>query len=420
MVFGRQRFAGVLGLVALAGAVTAGVGACGGGGSGGPSSPGGGGSSGNLSQRPKPAVGLFDTGRVHEVSLMISDDDWQSIIADSRGDEWRHATATYDGVTLEDVGVRPAGESSRFPGNQKMSIRIKFDAFAGGGKFGGYSDVNVKGEYDDQSMMRERLALGVFAALMPAPQAAHTTLTVNGASRGLFTLREDWDSTSIAAHFSPPFGPLYRVRGALPPADPYAYVNDDPASYVPLPWERHIKDTARGDEVLPPFLKALPDYSQFETFVDVNDLLAYLAAAELVMTTDGLIGGSGASDHFQYFDPQSGKFFVLPWDPDNTFGSQGEMPTKSISSKLERNALTLVVLDRSDLRSAFHAKITEAMAAIPVSAVQAQADMIYNQIKDAAHADTIKAFSNDSFDWSLTDVKTFTAARYANLQTQLQ
>jgi spore coat protein CotH len=95
---------------------------------------------------------------------------------------------------------------------------------------------------------------------------------------------------------------------------------------VPVPWERHIKDTARGDEVIAPFLKSLPDFATLENYVDVNDLLAYLAAAAILMTTDGLVGGSGASDHYQYFDPKSGKFFVLPWDPDNTFGSQDEMP----------------------------------------------------------------------------------------------
>jgi len=235
----------------------------------------------------------------------------------------------------------------------------------------------------------------------------------------VFTLREDWDSTSLAEHFSAPMGPLYRLRPELPTMDPYLYVNDDPASYVPVPWERHIKDTARGDDVIAPFLKSLSDPSMLESFVDLNDLLAYLAAAEIVMTTDGLIGSTGASDHFEYFDPASGKFFVLPWDPDNTFGSQDEMPTKSIYSKLGRNAMTIIVRDRPDLQSAYRAKIREAIGTIPLATVQAQADMIYNQIKDAAHADTVKMYPNDAFDWGLMNIKEFAAARYANLEMQL-
>jgi len=414
------RVVGRFGL-AMAVALVAGAGACGGGGGGGATTTGSGGGSGggNLKQRPAPAAPLYDDTRLHELSLMMSPEDWQSILDDSRGDEWRHASVTYDGVVVDDVGVRPSGESSRFPGNQKMSLRVKFDAFEGNGKFGGYGDVNVKGEYDDGSMMRERLAFFVFAQLMPTPKTAHTTLTVNGDSRGVFTLREDWDEDAISEHFTEPYGPLYRLRPPLPTADPYAYVNDDPNSYVPLPWERHIKMTASGDEVVPPFLKALPDYSTLDQYVDIPDLMAYIAAAEIVMTTDGLIGSTGAADHFQYYDPQSGKFFVLPWDPDNTWGSQGEMPTKSIYSKLGRNALTIVVRDRTDLRDAYIKKIGEAINTVPLEMVQAKADAMYAQIKDAAHADTIKMFPNDTFDWNVGNIKDFAAQRYANLHMQL-
>ena len=51
--------------------------------------------------------------------------------------------------------------------------------------------------------------------------------------------------------------------------------------------------------------------------------------------------------------------------------------------------------------------------------LQGKADAIYAQIKDAAHADTVKMFSNDSFDWGLMDIKGFAASRYADLQMQL-
>ena len=136
-----------------------------------------------------------------------------------------------------------------------MSIRIKFDAFDGQGEFGGYEDINVKGEYDDGSMMRERLALFVFGQLDPRAQDGPRPLVVNGDLRGLFTLRQDWDATSIAEHFSQPVGPLYRLRPSSEAEDPYVYINDDPASYVPLPWDRHITKAARGDEVIAPFLQ---------------------------------------------------------------------------------------------------------------------------------------------------------------------
>jgi spore coat protein H len=387
-------------------------------GGGGQSSDGGGGG-GSLSQRPAAAVPIFDGARVHEIALEMSAADWRSIIDDARGNEWRHATVTYDGVVVEDVGVRPAGEGSRFPGNPKMSIRIKFDAFEGQGMFDGYRDVNVKGTIDDTSMLRERLSLYFFGLLMPAPKAAHARLVVNGELHGLYTLREDWDETSVATHFSPPLGPLYRLRPPDNVTDPYVYKGADPALYVPLPWDPRIKEAARGDDVVPTFLQALADPAAFETIVDVDNLIAYIAASAITMTTDGLAGSSGIDDHFQYFDPSTGKFVVLPWDLDNTFGSQGETPEKLIYSRLGRNVMTTVVRDRSDLRARYKAKVADAMASIPIATLHAEADRIHAQIRDAAHEDPKKTFPNDTFEWSVGNVKDFAAARYANLQGQL-
>src|SRR4029078_10815210 len=80
---------------------------------------------------------FFDDTRMHEVRLFMSDDDFTSILQDSRGDDMRKPTFSIYGVLMANVGVRPAGESSRVPGNQKMSMRVEFDAFEMHKKMGG-------------------------------------------------------------------------------------------------------------------------------------------------------------------------------------------------------------------------------------------------------------------------------------------
>src|SRR5262249_31944610 len=227
-------------------------------------------------------------------------------------------------------------------------------------------------------------------------------LTVNGNLRGLFTLREDWDSTSIAEHFTEPVGPLYRLRPLLPTDDPYKYLGDDPTKYVPVPWERHINKAARGDEVIAPFLQAIgTNPAPLESVADVDDLLAYLAGSTICMLTDGFVGDTGVADHFQYFDPASGKFFILPWDPDNSFASHGETPDRYLYARFSHNALALVVRDQGDYRQRYKMKIASAMATVPAGMLQAQADAIYAQIRDTAHGDPLKRFPNDTFDWNL-------------------
>jgi len=396
------------------------VGACGGGEASrnpitrGPGTPDAG---DGLSVRPQPAAPVHDDTRLHQAELTMSADDWQSIIDDTRGDELRHAKLTYDGVVVDDVGVRPAGESSRMPGNSKQSIRVKLDAF-GHGKFAGLKEINIKGEYDDYSMMRERLAYFVFRQVLPTPQAAHVRLMVNGAVRGLYTIREVWDADSIAAHFSQPLGPLYRVRGIVG-TDPYAYLGTDTSKYTPLPWESHIDKPARGDEVIPSFLDVINNNpAMIESVVDTEDLVTYLAAFAVVMCTDGFVGDHGVSDHFQYFDPSSGKFLILPWDPDNTFSSQDELPTRSITKSFSRSALSRAVANSSDLYSRYVAKINTVMSTVPLTALQGEVDTIYQQIQQAAYEDPFKAFTNAEFDWSASHIKDFVAQRYASLQAQ--
>jgi spore coat protein CotH len=372
----------------------------------------------NLAVRPEPAFAIFDFLRMHEIALSMAPADWQSILDDSRGDEDRHATLTYDGVVVADVGVRPSGESSRFPGNPKMSLHIKFDAFPGRGPFGGLGELKLKGQWADDSMMRERLAFHVYGAAVPVPQEADARLVVNGDVRGLYTVVQVWDAESIHEHFpARPPGPLYRIRGGVD--DPYKYLGDDPKLYMPLPWEPHIDVTARGDDVIGWFLRGLaaspPDLAGV---ADVDQLLGYLAASTLVMNTDGMVGDTGVEDHFEYFDPGSGRFSVLPWDCDNTFGSANEKPDRSIYTHFGRTVPATIVRDSADLAQRYKEKIRSIIAAVPAGVLQAEADSIYQQIADTVHADPVKRSTNGAFDWSVGYIKDFIAQRYAFVAAQ--
>src|SRR5581483_5697080 len=252
------------------------------------------------------------------------------------------------------------------------------------------------------------------------PAVAHGRLVVNGQLRGLYTIRQVWDSQSVQEHFPAPVGPLYRLR---PPngVDPYVFMGADSAAYVPAPWEPHVGHPARGDDVVGAALAALPaGAGAMEQVFDKDALLGYLAASAVVMNTDGFVGVYGYADHFQYFDPQTGRFFILPWDPDNTFSSQGEMPNRGLYDRFDGNSLAKVVHESADLRAQYEARIAATMAAVPAAALQAEADRIYAQIRDVAYEDPFKLFpDNGTFDWNLMYVKNFIAQRYAWLAQQL-
>ena len=95
------------------------------------------------------------------------------------------------------------------------------------------------------------------------------------------------------------------------------------------------------------------------------------------------------------------------------------MPDRKIYARFSKSVLTLTVRDVAAFRARYKAKITAVMAAVPVPAIQAEIDRIYQQIKDVAHEDPLKGFSNDAFDWNPAYLKSFIAARYADVANQV-
>jgi spore coat protein CotH len=367
------------------------------------------------------SVAFFDDSRVHEVRLWMSDDDFTSILEDSRGDEMRNATFSIDGVVMANVGVRPSGESSRVPGNQKMSMRVEFDAFAMGKKMGGVDEIKLSGSWDDPFIVRDRLAYWVYRQVMPAPRETAAQVWVNGQPRGVFEIEEVWGKEALVARSLDPSGPMYRLRG-LTNTDPYEYKGAAPAAYVPLPWDpvgRMTVDPA-ADTVIGAALQvvAAEDPASLATVMDVDMLLTYFAVSAILSNTDGFTGPLEVDDHYQRYDTATGRFVILPWDPDNTFGSLNDLPDADIFLNYQRCVITRMIAG-GPLQEQFFAKLEDVMNRVPADAIKGQADAIYNQISDAAAYDETKMYPTDSFVWSLGYVKAFIDGRYASIPTQI-
>jgi spore coat protein CotH len=365
------------------------------------------------------AVDFFEEGKIHEVRIWMSDEDFTSIIQDTRGDELRSATFSINGTVMANVGIRPSGESSRVPGNQKMSMRIEFAGFDKGKRMGGFDEIKVSGSWDDPFIVRDRLAYWLYRQVMPAPREVPAQVWINGQPRGIFEIEEIWGKEALMSRFADPNGPLYRLRG-LTNTDPYAYYGTDTTKYVPLPWDPKGKtDPATEDTLIANALRVVNEEpARLGDVMDVDMLLTYFAVSAIASNTDGFTGPFEVDDHYQYYDPQTGKFVILPWDPDNTFGSINDLPDADIYLNYERCILTRMVRD-GILHDAYLTKLEDVMNRVPARAVKEQADAIFNEISSAAANDTTKMYPTDSFVWSLTYIKDWTDKRYASIRSQI-
>lgn len=307
--------------------------------SGGGSDAGNGSPSG--STREDGAPRLFDPSLVHEISVDYEESDYTAMIeafTESGEKDWIEVTATVDGVTYERAGLRLKGNSSlmglrrgspdRPEGStdaetpEKLPWLIRLDEFVDGQRHQGYADIVVRSNNSTTSL-NEAVALDLLdGASLASQQAISTSFSVNGGEPVLrLAIEHPDDDAWQDRSFAEP-GALYKAEST----GDWSYRGDDPEAYA------DVFDQEGGKKVAD--LTPLIDFLQFineaddETFVaelpdrlDVDAFATYLAMMDLTENFDDIDGpGNNA---YLWWDEESGRFTLVPWDLNLAFGAMG-------------------------------------------------------------------------------------------------
>ena len=98
------------------------------------------------------------------------------------------------------------------------------------------------------------------------------------------------------------------------------YIDDDLDSYSTI-WESSITDTTKSDHRrVVNALKNISEKNNIETYMDVDNLLKYMAVHVFSVNEDSL---SGSMAHNYYLYEYNGKLNILPWDYNLSFGGMG-------------------------------------------------------------------------------------------------
>lgn len=362
---------------------------------------------------------LFNDNELNDVRLTIAPADWDSIIQDTRGDEYRTAVLSWKEITIDQVAIRPSGSASRYPGNQKMSLRLDFNEFVPGRKFLGLGSLKLDG-LREGTLIRERFTYDVYRSrLRIVPRAVHCRLFVNGEYRGVYEIEERVSDGMVKRRYNSAHeGNLYRIRVTRPEA--FAYRGSNPALYTPEPWERHSNETSSDHADVPRFLDILNNRpADLSTVCDLENLTDYLACEAAVISYDGVLRNEGLPHNFYVYDrPETDKMELIPWDLDQTWDVN--QTDRSIWFNFETTALARVVRATPALNELYRKKIREiiATATLPENLAK-RIDFIYEQIKDAAHADPYKLRTNAEFDSYPAYFKEVARRRYVSLSAQL-
>ncbi|MBU2950080.1 CotH kinase family protein [Tamlana agarivorans] len=258
------------------------------------------------------------------------------------------AEVFYEGKQWYRVGVRFKGNSSLQSSWQngvlKLSFKLDFDEFEDdypqidNQRFYGFKKFSLKNNYDDKSMLREKVATDVFrnAGLVASHTAFYTLYVDYGDGPqyfGLYTLVEEVDGSVLDTQFFDDDGNLYKPDG-------------DAASFASGTYneEEYVKKT-NEDEAdfsdVQSLLTAINDgvrttnaetwRSNLESVFDTDVFLKYLAVNTVVQNWDTY--GRMTHNYYLYNNSETGKLTWIPWDNNEALqdGKMGGSPNLDFS-----------------------------------------------------------------------------------------
>lgn len=377
---------------------------------------------------PDSSNAVFDDETFAAFELTMDPADWQSIVDDPHNDAWRRASMRWQGETVEDVGVRASGVTTRRPGDPKPSLRLDFDAFVAGREWRTFEQIRLDGFFRDETFLRDRLSYWVHrSAGLVAPRAAHATLVVNGTPKGVYGLEETVRKELVKRAWGENDGLFYEARHVQSSEpDPYRWQGPDPGLYVPFPFEPKTDETVAGDPGRVVLLLDLLNNSPLSErrdlldarILDVDRFLRYLAALQMLADYDGITASWGSNNHYWYVPTATGRFVIIPWDPEFSLGLFGMSPSRSLFEGMDRTAAARWVAQDPASRALFLERARDLLDRV-FPALEGKIDHHFAQIRDAVHADPHVRHGLAAFDAGPARLKDWIRQRMDYVRTQL-
>lgn len=275
-------------------------------------------------QELDPSTALFPSDEVLEIRLWIPDEGIDSLKADPYTEV--EAAVAFEGAYLWPVAVRIKGQAGSLRSiTSKAALRVSLDRYVEGGELRGLENLTLNNMVQDYSFFHERTAYTLLErGGAPAPRTAYVSLYVNDELKGLYLNIESQDDNFLARWFDSADGNLYEGEyGEDIPYGGYANLDQDQQGSADV--------TDRSDlAALAAVLEQTPSedlVDDLEALVDVDTTLRVLAGEVVTGHWDGYF--YYPNNYRLYHDPSTGRFTLLAWGMDQTFGYNGSLTTAS-------------------------------------------------------------------------------------------
>jgi spore coat protein CotH len=362
----------------------------------------------------------FDETFLATYDITLPAAEWSAMVSNLEDNTWRHCTVVWRGETYADVGIHPAGQSSREPEHsRKPSVWLSFKEFVPGREFHGYERVKLDAMADDPAMVRERLAYSLYAARgVPAPRIMHCKVNINGAYLGLYVVEERVNKEFVTKRFGKTtLNQVYKWTEQHAdfdyqpgwPGTEYAQAEPLGGGTASSMWEARIETLPPDGDSIRELARLInQDPANAGTKFDIDEFINFMAVEVASGETDGYIGNNSTNpaefytgNIYLYQNPANGKYVVMVWDRDQSFWRGPRLPTHpgtyddSITFGFAGRILTqnLILQDPGRLAQYKQALREVADQLTHPSILNQKLDAILAQVREAAIADSNRLFA---------------------------
>jgi spore coat protein CotH len=264
---------------------------------------------------------IFAQDRIHTLQIDLPQSSWDALVAAPR--ELAPADITYDGVALEDVGMRLRGKIGSFRTiDGKPKIKLDFNRFEPGRRFFGLEAMSLNASVVDCSYVKEPLGYALFEAMgVATSRASYVQVRVNDLDYGLYVLIETQDDRLLERHWGEASGNLYDGKYAWWPDGSYTLL-DFGEGHDTLYQLEEGEDVAHADisAISTAYAEgvAAGDFrARTDALLDWDNLHRVWAVAQFMGHNDGYC--LNKNNYRVHFRGSDGRAVMVPWDLDHTF-----------------------------------------------------------------------------------------------------
>jgi spore coat protein CotH len=380
---------------------------------------------------------LFDHRQIISVNIIMDEDEWQDMLDNAASEEYYKCDAVINGTTFYSVGIRPKGNTSlssivNDPTTDRYSFKLEFDKYVDGQTCFGLDKLVLNNNYADSTNMKEAIVYDMFDYLgADSSLYNYAKISVNGEYCGVYLALEAVEDSFLLRNYGVSSGGLYKpdsmkMGGGKGGNDDKSgnggpggnggrggamnfgssggcdlnYTDDDLDSYSDI-WDAEVTSTSKSDHKrVAAALKAAAEGTDLEKYLDIDNLLRYMAAHTFSVNLDSL---SGNMAHNYYLYENNGVINLIPWDYNLAFGGMNSNDSDAMNFAIDSPFSGTQFFDKILENEEYLAKYHEYLCILSEEYVQGGVfqqtyDRIRSQIDDLVSTDPNAFFTYDEYD----------------------